>query len=332
MANAVPMVEVWRGPFQESLHLGHAVICDASGGIVQAWGDPDAVILPRSSTKMIQALPLLDSGAANAFGLREAQLALSCASHQGAPIHTDMVQTWLAGLGLTGDAFRCGAEAPRDTETKHAMIRAHGQPCQMHNNCSGKHSGFLTLTKHLNAGPEYVDPAHPVQLAVREAFEDVTGMDSPGFGIDGCSAPNFATTVHGLARAMAFFAGAQEDGATVRERSAARLAKAMATYPELVAGEGRACTLLMRAMGGKVAVKTGAEAVFVAILPAQKLGIALKIADGATRASECAIAALLVKLGALAADHPATRTFLNAPVRNWRGIETGSIRVAAGFA
>lgn len=322
------MVEVWRGDFLESRHRGHAVICDSQGNVVEAWGDPNAVILPRSSAKMIQALPLVESGAAKAFGLGEDRLALSCASHQGAPIHTDMVRTWLDELGLSDEAFRCGAEVPRDTETKLAMIRAGGQPCQMHNNCSGKHSGFLTLTQHLGAGAEYVDPDHPVQRAVREAFEDVTGMQSPGFGIDGCSAPNFATTVHGLARAMGFFAGAQADASGTRERAAAQLRDAMRTFPELVAGEGRACTELMRATEGRVALKTGAEAVFVAMLPEQKLGIALKIVDGATRASECAIASLLVKLGVLEPDHPATLKRMNAPIRNWRGIKTGMIRPA----
>ncbi|SMX46658.1 asparaginase [Actibacterium lipolyticum] len=332
MSHAIPMVDVWRGPFLESTHVGHAVVCDASGHIVQAWGDADAVILPRSSTKMIQALPLVESGAADAFGLTDAQLALGCASHEGAPIHTDMVSKWLAELGLSDSDLRCGAEAPRDRKAKHAMIRAGGSPSQMHNNCSGKHSGFLTLTKHLGAGTEYVDPAHPVQLAVKDAFEDVTGMDSPGFGIDGCSAPNFGTTVHGLARAMAFFAAANEGAADGRERAAAKLTRAMATYPELVAGQGRACTELMNAMGGNVAVKTGAEAVFIAILPEQKLGVALKIVDGATRASECAIAAILVKLGVLEPKHPATLKRMNAPIKNWRGIETGIIRVADGFA
>lgn len=331
MTQAVPMVEVWRGAFPESLHRGHAVICDAAGQVVEAWGDPDKVILPRSSVKMIQALPLIESGAAAAAGLSEAQLALACASHQGAAIHTDMVRAWLADLGMGDDDLRCGPEVPRDRETKHAMIRAYGTPCQYHNNCSGKHSGFLTLARHLGAGPEYVDPSHPVQLAVREAFEDVTGMASPGFGIDGCSAPNFATTVHGLARAMAFFAGAREDGAGKRERAAARLARAMAHFPELVAGEGRACTELMRAMGGTIAIKTGAEAVFTAILPERKLGIALKIEDGATRASECAIASLLVKLGVLEAGHPATRKRLNPPVVNRRDIEVGCIRPAEAF-
>lgn len=329
MTQPVVLAEVWRGSFLESVHLGDAVICDGAGQIVQAWGDPDKVILPRSSAKMIQALPLLESGAAQAFGLGEDQLALSCASHQGHPMHTTMVSGWLTALGLSDDDLRCGPEAPRDRDIKHAMIREGGTPCQIHNNCSGKHAGFLTLGRHLGAGPEYLEPAHPVQMAVRDAFEHVTGAESPGFGIDGCSAPNFATTLHGLARAMAFFAAADPQASGARERAAGQLARAMAAYPHLVAGNGRACSELMQAMGGKVAVKTGAEGVFVAILPEQKLGIALKAADGATRAAECAIAALLCRLGVLQAEHPATLKRMNAPVRNWRGIHTGQIRPGA---
>ena len=151
-------------------------------------------------------------------------------------------------------------------------------------------------------------------------------MVSPGFGIDGCSAPNFATTLHGLARAMALFAAAREDGTSVRQRSAARLVNAMRTYPELVAGEGGACTELMRAMDGRAVLKTGAEGVYIAILPEQKLGIAVKIEDGTTRASECAIAAILVKLGVLDANHPATLRRSNAPVLNRRELVVGLIR------
>ena len=330
MTNPIPMAEIWRGDFLESIHMGHAVICDAYGNIVQAWGYPDQVILPRSSSKMIQALPLIESGAAAAASLTTDQLALSCASHNSAAIHTDRVSAWLETLGFTDDDLRCGSHDPKDVDAHHALIRADEKPCQMHNNCSGKHSGFLTLNKHLGGGPEYIDPTHPVQLAVREAFEDTTGMDSPGFAIDGCSAPNFATTMHGFARAMAFFAAASEDGATVRERAAATLVQAMTAFPELVAGEGRACTELMRAMDGRVALKTGAEAVYIAIIPELKLGVAVKIADGTFRASECAIAAILVKLGVLDPNHPATLKRMNAPIKNCNDITTGYIRPADG--
>ena len=330
MTTPVPLAEVWRGPFLESVHSGHAVICDETGQIVQAWGDPNAVVLPRSSSKMLQALPLLESGAARAYGLGAEHLALACASHNGAAIHTSRVQAWLQHIGCTDDDFRCGAQDPTDLPARDALIRAGEKPCQMHNNCSGKHSGFLTLNKHLGGNPEYVAPDHPVQLACKAAFEEVTAQASPGYGIDGCSAPNFATTLHGMARAMAFFAAARP-GQGARADAAAQLRDAMATYPELVAGEGRACTELMRAMGGRVALKTGAEAFFIAIIPQLKMGVALKVVDGGTRGAECAIAAILVKLGVLEANHPATLKRMNAPIRNWNGLETGMIRPAAAL-
>lgn len=322
MTDPVPMAEVWRGPFLESVHLGHAVICDDTGQIVQAWGDPEATVLPRSSAKMIQALPLIESGAAAAYGLTSEQLALACASHNGAAIHTDRVTAWLEIIGKTDGDFLCGPQIPDNTEARNALVKADASPCQMHNNCSGKHTGFLTLAKHLHAGPDYIDPNHPVQQACLEAFERTTGETSPGFGIDGCSAPNYASTLHGMARAMARFAAADEDSAQ------GQLRRAMARHPDLVAGEGRACTRLMRAMDGKVTIKTGAEGYFIAILPEQRMGVALKISDGTTRASECAIAQILVNLGALDPNHPEALAFTNGPILNRRSIETGHLRAA----
>ena len=328
MNSAMVLTEIWRGEFLESQHMGHAIVVDLSGQVVESWGDGDKVILPRSACKMIQALPLVESGAADAAGLRADQLALACASHNGAAIHTDRVAAWLADLGLDDDALRCGGQMPRDPDARKTLICNDTRPCQRHNNCSGKHAGFLTLTQHLNGDAEYIDPDHPVQKAVRAAFEDVTGMDSPGFVIDGCSAPNFATSLVGLARAMAFFAGARPDG-TAREQAAMRLRQAMATHPELVAGEGRACTALMRAMNGRTMVKTGAEAVFVAILPDQGLGMAVKIDDGGTRAAEATIAALLVRHGALDPNHPTASDYINAPITNWRGTHCGILKPAS---
>ena len=330
MAQAIRMVEMWRGGMLESSHLGHAVICDAAGQIVEAWGDPEAVILPRSACKMVQALPLVESGAFDAAGLSARQMAFACASHHGAALHTGMAAGWLAGLGLGEADLRCGAHEPSDRDERNRLIRAHAAPCQLHNNCSGKHSGFLTLNRHLGGGAEYVEVDHPVQRAVKAAFVEVTGEASPGHGIDGCSAPNFATSLHGLARAMGRFAAATGAGDS-RDRAMHRLTRAMAAHPELVAGEGGACTELMRAMGGRVTIKGGAEGVYVAILPKERLGIALKMLDGAERAKDAAIAALLVRLGVLEAGHPATRKRLNAVQTNCRGKETGMLQLAPGF-
>jgi L-asparaginase II len=329
MQGAVPLVEIWRGDMVESLHLGHAVICDEAGGIVAAWGDPGQVIYPRSACKMIQALPLLESGAADAAGLGPEHLALACASHNGAAIHTDRVSRWLADLSLGEAALRCGPQMPDDPQAREALTCGHVAPSQVHNNCSGKHAGFLTLGRHLGAGPEYVEPDHPVQQAARAAFEEVTGEASPRYAIDGCSAPNFATSLRGLARGMARFAAAEETDA--RGRAMVRLREAMMRHPDLVAGEGRSCTAMMRAMGGRAAVKTGAEGVFVAIVPGARLGVAVKIADGATRAAECTVAAILVRLGVLAAEDPAARRYLDAPILNRRGVVTGAIRTAAAL-
>ena len=328
---AVDLIEVWRGDLVECVHQGHIVVAGADGEIVQAWGDPAAVIYPRSAFKMIQALPLIESGAADAFGLRVDQLALSCASHQGAAIHTDRVQAWLAGLGLTDADFRCGPQVPNDLPARDRLIKTDKSPCQYHNNCSGKHSGFLTLNQHLGGGAEYIDIDHPVQKAVFAAFEDVTGENSPCYGIDGCSAPSHATSVHGLARAMAQFATAQ-DRSGLRAGAQQRLIAAMVAFPELVSGEGQACTELMRASGGRVAIKGGADGAYVAILPEQRLGVALKIVDGSERAKEAAIAAVLIKLGVLDSAHPAALRLINTVNLNRRGVPVGSVKPAATLA
>ena len=321
------LIELWRGGQLESIHSGHVVICDKSG-VVEAWGCPSQIIFPRSSCKMMQAIPLIESGAADAAGLTERQLALACASHNGARMHVEAVETWLKDLGLTEADLRCGSHMPNDKDENKRLTCSDESPCQFHNNCSGKHAGFLTLNRHLRGGPEYVDPAHPVQRAVKAAFEDLTQEDSPGYGIDGCSAPNWSCSLEGLGRAMAAFAN---PGSDKRGQAMQRLTDAMRTYPEMVAGEGRACTILMRAMDHKVAIKTGAEAVFVGILPEQGLGIALKIRDGGTRASEAAITAMLVHLGVLDKNDPSVARFLSGPQTNWRGMVTGELRTAAGF-
>ncbi|SFA86455.1 asparaginase [Poseidonocella pacifica] len=328
MTDSVPLVELWRGEFLESVHAGHAVISDGSGTVVEAWGNADAVILPRSSVKMIQALPLATSEAGR--GLSTRQLAFACASHDGAALHTNQALKWLEDLGLAESDLRCGPQLPADHKARRDLICSDGAPNQTHNNCSGKHCGFLMLNQHLGGDAEYVDPSHPVQRAVRDAFEEVTGENSPGFGIDGCSAPNFATTMTGLARAMSRFASAREGSGAMAD-AMVRLHGAMALHPDLVAGEGRACTELMRAMDGRVAIKTGAEGVYTAMIPERGLGIAVKISDGATRAAECVIAALLVRLGVLAPDHPATLRRMDAPLVNRRGIDCGAIRPVQGL-
>ena len=328
MADAEVLAEVYRGDFLESVHFGHAVVARPDGTVVDSWGDPHCIILPRSSAKMLQALPLVESGAAK--HLSPQQLALACSSHSGEERHVRMIRKWLKDLNLTEGALRCGPEPSRDRHLLEEMIRD-GQPATpAFNNCSGKHTGFLTFAAHMNAGSDYTEPDHPVQKAARAAMEEMTGVDCPGYAIDGCSAPNFATSVRGLACAMAKFAVAgQESGS--RDQSAAALRDAMIAHPELVSGKGRTCADIMVAANGRVAVKTGAEGVYVAIIPDLGIGLALKVADGASRASQLAIVGLLVRLGALDPRHPIVARYLQRPIINWAGIVTGFERPAPGL-
>lgn len=317
----VAYVHVLRGGRIESRHRAAVAIHDGAD-TVAAWGEADAVIFPRSAVKMMQAVPLVERG----LEADPRRLALACASHQGAAVHTEGVAAWLADTGHGEADLRCGAHRPNDAATADALVRAGVAPDQRHNNCSGKHAGFLALSRAVGGGPDYVDVDHPVQRTVRAAFEDVIGADAAGWGIDGCSAPNFAAPLSAVARGAARFARAT--GGDARGRAMVALRAAMAAHPDLVAGEGRACTGLMRAAGHGAALKTGAEGVFVAILPAQGLGVALKVEDGAKRAAEALIAAILVRVGALDAAHPTARAHMTGPLRNWRGIETGAVEVS----
>ncbi|MFQ5567150.1 MAG: asparaginase [Paracoccaceae bacterium] len=326
-ANPV-LAEVWRGEILECVHRGTAVVATAAGEVVEAWGDPARVVLPRSSFKMIQALPLVESGAADAAGLGSEQLALACASHHGATVHTGLAGSWLAGIGLAESDLRCGAHQPRDAATRHGLRACGALPGQFHNNCSGKHCGFLTATRRLGGGPEYLELEHPVQKAVRRAVEEVTGDAIAGVSIDGCSAPNFAVSLKGLASAMARFATAGTSFSGARASAARRLVGAMVAHPVLVGGEGGATTALIRACAGRAVVKTGAEGVFTGILLGRGLGIALKIDDGNARGSEAAIAALLARHGALERSDPVHAALADTPILNCRGFAHGHLRAA----
>jgi L-asparaginase II len=307
------------------------VICAPGGEVVAAWGDPGRVTLPRSSCKMIQALPLVESGAAESAGLTERHLALACASHSGAQVHTDLAARWLAALGLGEADLRCGPQVPEDEAARHALWAEGRQPGQIHNNCSGKHSGMLTLNRRLGGGAEYVDPEHPVQRAIRAATAETAREEVTRFAVDGCSAPNFALSLRGLATAMAGFARPAEAFDGVRSDAAARLRDAMMAHPVLVAGEGRYSTQLMLALGGRAAVKSGAEGVLVAILPEAGLGLALKVDDGAGRGAQAAMTALLARTGVLDRTHPLHAAYADAPLLNRRGIDCGRIRAAAAL-
>jgi L-asparaginase II len=324
-ANPV-LVEVHRGNGLESRHRGAAAIADSRGHIVAAWGDIDHPIFPRSAVKMIQALPLIECGAADRFRLTGRQLALACASHSGEPAHVHAVEGWLAQIGLNGDALECGTHDPFDERTAQELIAAGRQPSTLHNNCSGKHAGFLTAASHLNFSlAAYIDGSHPIQRLVTTVLSEMSELDlgQTRVGVDGCGIPVHALPLRNLASAMAKFASPEKLGGR-RGEAARRLAAAMTGHPWLVGGSGRFDTRAMAAGGSRFVVKMGAEGVHVAIVPDLGLGIALKIDDGARRAAELAMATLLQSLRLL--DREAAGTLVADAVINSRGEPVGTIR------
>lgn len=333
MTNPI-LVEVTRGGVVESQHRGAVAVCDAAGAIVAQWGDIDRAVFPRSAFKSLQALPLVETGAADAFGLSDEHIALACASHSSEPMHVERVTTWLAKIDCRESDLACGPHLPFHEPTAHAMLRAGERPCRLHNNCSGKHSGFLTVARHLNIATEgYERPDHPVQVLVRQAIADLCDLDPAHMivGIDGCAAPNYAIPLTHLARGMARL-GASTKLAPARAKAAKRIVEAWKAHPLLVSGTGRACADLIEASRGRAVVKTGAEAAFMAVLPGQGLGIAVKIDDGGTRAAETVMAKLLTLFDVADANALQLAKHLNPPIKNWRGDVVGERRTTAALA
>jgi len=333
MSNPV-LVEVLRGGLVESRHHGAVAVVDADGATVLALGDVAQPVYPRSAVKMIQALPLVESGAADKFGFGNRELALACASHGGEPAHVEVARGMLARAGLEGSALECGVQWPSHTESSRALARSGATASALHNNCSGKHAGFICFA--CTAGIDhrgYVGAAHPVQREVRGALENLTGISlAPDhYGIDGCSIPTFAIPLQALAHGFARFGTGRALGPE-RQKAAARLRAACAAEPYFVAGTGRFCTEVMKLFGARVLVKTGAEGVFCGALPEQGLGIAIKCLDGGTRAAEAAMARMIEKLLPLGeAERAALGRFVSPTLRNWNGIEVGGLRPAAAL-
>jgi L-asparaginase II len=327
MSNPV-LVEVIRGPLVESRHRGAVAVVDAEGRTVFAVGDVAAPVFPRSAIKALQALPLVEEGAADRYGFGDEELALACASHSGEAAHLAGVERMLAKIGLSASALRCGVHWPMAQDAAAATARA-GGPSPLHNNCSGKHAGFLCLACAIGADTaDYFRPEHPVQGYVRAVLEDFTGaaLGHDVCAIDGCSVPTWAVPLERLAQGFAKFATGHGI-APQRARAAARLREACARQPWFVAGTGRFCTEIMQRFGARVFVKTGAEGVYCGALPEQGLGIAVKCDDGAGRAAQAIMAAAIARfLPHDAAAGAVLAPFIRPVLRNWNGFEVGAIR------
>ena len=331
MPSSPVLVEVSRGLSVESRHRGAVAVSDASGSLLFSLGDVERPTFARSSVKALQALPLVESGAADRFGFGDAELALACASHAGEPEHVAAVAGALARLGLDETALECGAHWPLSDAAARALAASGAGPSALHNNCSGKHAGFLCVACAMEVPTAgYVEPAHPVQREAAAAIEAVTGetLAAAPVGVDGCGIPTYALPLKAIARGFARFGTG--DGLTpARAEAARRLMRAVWSAPLQVAGTGRFDTEAMQALGERVFVKIGAEGVHAAALPELGLGVAIKIDDGGGRASEAAMAAVLERLlrpDGAAAEWLAGRA--RKTLRNVAGREVGEIRAA----
>jgi L-asparaginase II len=335
MTSANPvLVEVTRGALVESRHRGAAVVVDATGKLVRAWGDVDRPVYPRSANKPLQAVALIESGAAARWDASDAEIALACASHRAEPRHVEAVAGWLARLGLGPRDLECGPQPPSDSASIETLLRAGEAPSAIHNNCSGKHTGMLATAAHLGEPTRgYIDHDHPVQRRISRTLAEFYGLDEARlpWGIDGCGIPTLAVPLRALARGMARLA---DPAGLPSERAAAarRITGAITAHPLMIGGVGSIASRLTEALAGAVIAKTGAEGVYSALLPTAGWGIALKIDDGASRAAEIALATVLERLRVLDADETERLRRVVAPeLHNRAGHVIGALRPGPGF-
>ena len=333
MINKNPLiVEVTRGTMVESRHRIHCIICDARGKVIHGWGDLDMSIYPRSAIKPMQAMPLIETGAADAVSASEAEIAFACASHNGEHHHVNMSNTWLKRIGLSHQDLECIGHISIETATSYAQLRSNEVITNAHNNCSGKHSGFLTTAQHMGEPlTGYIAKDHPVQQRMEQILSELGGCDlsNTGTGIDGCGIPVMAMPLSALALAAARMAA--PDGLEAGHAQACkRITSAMMAHPFNVAGQNRFDTDIMTAGKGKFATKTGAEGVHVGILVNRGYGVAIKCEDGTKRAADVAMGNIINMLGGLdEAGQGAVAHHLRTPISNAAGAHAGEIRMCA---
>ncbi len=319
------LIELTRGPLVESVHTGALAIARSNGELLVSIGDVKRPVFPRSAVKAFQCLPVIESGAADRFEFGEREIALCCASHSGTEAHATLAASMLARAKLDHTALGCGAHEPMLESSARVLAASGAKPTALHNNCSGKHSGMCACAVHNKEDPAgYWLPDHPVQQRIVKVLRAYTGEDlgADVRGVDGCSAPNWAIPTASLAQAFARFITAEGPG-KAHKAASERITKAAWAAPDMVAGPGRLDTVVMGKVPGRVFMKTGAEGVYCGAIPHLGLGFSVKIDDGAKRASEAVVMALLNRV------IPET-IGLGEPVRfkNFSGIEVGETRIS----
>lgn len=327
------LVRVHRGERVESQHRGAWVLVDTSGAVLDGAGAFEWPVFARSSIKCLQALPLLETGAAERFGYSDAELALALASHNGEACHTEGVARLLERLGLGVEHLRCGPQPPADPEARAELIRGDAEPSALHSNCSGKHAGFLALALHLGVAVErYLERDSEVQVLVRAAVSELSGVPDRELytAVDGCSAPTFQLPL--VALATAFARVSTPDGLEpVRRAACEQMLAAVRAHPRLIAGRHRRiCTDLAALPGGSLFPKIGAEAVYVVGIRGRDRALAIKVDDGSYRGLHAMLVELLSRMGFLShTDVEALAAWREGPERNWAGLEVGSVVVVA---
>ena len=314
-----------RGGVVESVHRVSAAVVDASGRLQAKAGDPQLVTFARSAAKPFQALPLLEDGAAERFGVREDELALVCASHSSEPAQVELVRGLLTRVGLAESDLACGPHRPlsADLALNPGGAEEAAPRTALASNCSGKHTGMLALARHHGwptAG--YHQSTHSVQRRCKESMARWANLpqEQVGEGVDGCGVVSFALPLASLALAYARLGTSQEPGPR-------KVVQAMTRRPDLIAGRGRPCTALMQAYPGRVLAKVGAAGVYGAALLDRGLGIGLKVEDGDTWAAVLALWAVLEQLDLNPPPSQSLPLFAALPVRNTRGETVGSLKV-----
>jgi L-asparaginase II len=328
MSDLVELARIWRGDIVESLHHGAIAVADAKGGILHAWGNPALVTTPRSSLKPFQAIALVESGAADAFGLTPEHIALACASHHAQPFQVAMVEAWLAKLDLPESALVCGPALPRAEGDMMEAVRR-GGPRRIYNNCSGKHCGFLSMARHLGGGLRYEQRDHPSQKLYLDILSEFIGHDAAAlpWGMDGCGLPALALSVADMARAGAKLATGEAKTAARRD-AVRRVTEAMAAHPDHLSGMGQPTSDIVRGTQGRARLKVGAEGFVIAFVPDQGLGIGIKLADGTGRAKMGVLARVLQHLGVL--DDAAAEAMVakvEPPILDSNGNKVGHVEV-----
>ncbi|WP_419799176.1 MAG: asparaginase [Terasakiella sp.] len=329
------LIEVTRGSTVESQHRGAFCVVDTQRNIIASQGDIDSPVFPRSSIKAIQALVMMESGAAETYGFNDEEIALACSSHNGEVVHVGVAQAMLNKLGLSKDMLQCGSHWPMSEEAGRHLAMEGETPCSLHNNCSGKHSGFLAYLKKEKIMPTgYGQPDHILQQKIRNTLEDVCEIDlsAAPIGIDGCDIPTWAVPLKNLALGFAKYSRPDLFFSPDRTNAITRITQAVLAHPYMVAGKDRYDTRLMEAFPGRIFSKVGAEGVFCAFVPERGLGIAVKCDDGAVRGAETMLSIVLEDLGVFTKDDfdkAGVLDLLVHPLKNRNGVHVGDIRRAS---